>query len=224
MNLLFFIRSWTFSKNWSILISESERKEKRKKKMELEQATAFVKEIIEKECFSLDFDDFEEMEEVFGEKGISVCRGVTKVVFFRDDLDFLVKFGWENENWGLEAEYRTFEAAETQGLSRYFAKTSKIQNTNGIWWIAQGKYEIDTNLYYAALEPYCEEEIYEWDRKSKWDKVWNMDCLSDSEVIQALFEDAAIGDFLRNREIGDFHSKNFGWKDGAAVLIDFCGI
>lgn len=191
--------------------------------MELEQAAAFVKEIVEKEYFSLDFSDFEEMERAFEEEGISVCRGVTKVVFLRNDLDFVVKFGWENENWGLEAEYFTFKAAAAQGLSRYFAKTSKVQSTDGIWWVAQGKYEVDTSLYYAALEPYCEEHLYEWDKKDKWAKAWDMDCLSDSEVIQVLFKDEAAAKFLRDRGIGDFHSKNFGWEGGAAVLIDFCG-
>ena len=153
--------------------------------------------------------------------------GVTKKVFILDDFDWVIK----TDIWMpyCKREVENYEAAVASGLSDYFAATFSFIEIDGIAFYLQEKLqcsdgwgdnwsdEISRTLALAINEEADEdEELYD----AVLDEI---DSLSDSEIIDMLFHDKRLTDFILLKDINDLHFGNFGKRDGLLVIFDFSG-
>lgn len=188
--------------------------------MDMGRARQLVNQIIKDKDFSLEVENYEKFKKAFYEEYFITC-GVTKIVVVSED--FVIKFGFENEKWALEKESKVYRDATAAGLGEFFAETSEVQVTNGINWIAQERCDTDEEAYFDLLSDYWYDEIWDWDSKDEWERRDDLENLDDSEIVDGIFRETAVIDFIKENEIHDFHCGNFGFRGAQPVLIDFCG-
>lgn len=171
-------------------------------------------------------------EEWFGNNNLFSCGfwtagGLSKVCIRHSDLpNWVIKVGYIEE---VSCDYATIEYnvycnAVKSNLERYFPKTFFLGNFGGRAFYVQELAECDENEVFSSWYNRLE-DIYTRDETeySPDDLCTEIDCLSDLERIELMFDDPALCQFLRENDVGDFHEGNFGFIGDRIVIVDFSG-
>lgn len=164
---------------------------------------------------------------------IHVDYGATRVVVVADNLDWVLKFDFQNA--GLSHEYNELEVKNYQyacewNLEDCFAAMYFLEKVNSIKVYAQERVRIDDDLTsdsfyeYTLQNYYSDEDSDDEDvRENAWEDSNELD---NEDRIYAMVDNLTARELVRftNRyDINDLHSGNWGYRDGDPVLVDYAG-
>jgi hypothetical protein len=162
--------------------------------------------------------------------GLYVFSGASKVVFFKDDWNWVIKLGFMRETntsfvaRGTDFNYCEIEAdiyrnAVSNHLDEYFAATYACGEVDGVQVFLQEKV--------TTIEDELTEKVDEY---SSSHNIWDTDeDFTSKDYIAAIlgedFDDYMdLVEFVDEHDINDLHALNWGkTADGRIVMIDFSG-
>lgn len=178
--------------------------------------------------------------------GICMDWGETKVCLIIDDFDWVIKVAFKRDmdrGFNSKIDIKDYCAREAEnylrsqelGLDKYFAATYEVGFIGTTPIYLQERVDCNSDSIEDSLYEYSDRENREWieeqydDEDDIKDRIYSYaDELEDDERIRAILgyddEIERLIDFTYENDIGDLHSKNWGFnQNGFAVILDFSG-
>ena len=185
-----------------------------------------------------EFDDWcNENENWCDEECIGIHRGATKMVFEFEDLDFVLKIGFEStskQNYE-DLEFEKYQLAKTHGFAEYLAKIDYVCKFDGLNVYGQEKCTCDMEYTDSVIHKYSLDTIRQDDGESKeayLDRVYDYeDDYCEEDYFDCFFSAGRdwhdireFLDFCDENDINDLHKGNFGVNEkGQWVIVDYSG-